>query len=264
MNIYKELNSITKYIDDNLEEEISYDELSKFLGVNTYTLHRLFSMIAGLSLSEYIRKRRLSSAGYDLYEGKEKIIDIAIKYRYESATSFSRAFYKFHGIKPSEVNKNTNLKVFPRIVFDENIYQTKELEYEIIELDEMDLYGVSILTNNSEIGKTAPLFFKETSDKYLEKYGPIIYGMITYDIDREESQKYYCLYDEKIDEFEHIFIPKSKWLKFRINSQNSEDIQDISHRFYREFLPSSKYNLKEIPELEYYHDDITAFLVAIY
>ena len=125
MNIYKELNSITKYIDDNLEEEISYDELSKFLGVNTYTLHRLFSMIAGLSLSEYIRKRRLSSAGYDLYEGKEKIIDIAIKYRYESATSFSRAFYKFHGIKPSEVNKNTNLKVFPRIVFDENIYKTK-------------------------------------------------------------------------------------------------------------------------------------------
>ena len=66
------------------------------------------------------------------------------------------------------------------------------------------------------------------------------------------------------DEFEHIIIPKSKWLKFRINSQKSDDIQDISHRFYREFLPSSKYNLKEIPELEYYHDDITDFLVAIY
>ena len=53
-------------------------------------------------------------------------------------------------------------------------------------------------------------------------------------------------------------------LKFRINSQNAKDIQDISHKFYGEFLPSVKYNLKELPELEYYHDGITDFLVAIY
>ena len=128
----------------------------------------------------------------------------------------------------------------------------------------MNLYGVSIETNNEEIGKDAPKFFEETENKYQDKYGEIVYGMITYDIEREESQKYYCLYDKEIEEFEHIIIPKSKWLRFRINSRDAKDIQELSHKFYEEFLPSVKYNLKELPELEYYHDDITDFLVAIY
>ena len=264
MNIYKSLNEITKYIDDNLEEEINYEVLAKFLGVNTYTMQRLFTMIAGISISEYIRKRKLSNAGFDLYEKKFKIIDIALKYRYENATSFSRAFEKFHGIKPSLVIKETKLKNYPRIIFNEDVNITTELEYEIISLDEMNLYGVSVSTNNEKIGDDAPLLFRQMKKDYLNKYGKIKYGMITYDTERDECQKYYCLYDKEIDEFEHIIVPKSKWLRFRINSQNAKDIQEISHKFYREFLPSCKYNLKELPELEYYHDDITDFLVAIY
>ena len=88
--------------------------------------------------------------------------------------------------------------------------------------------------------------------------------MVTYDEEIEECKKYYCLFDKKINGFEHISIPKSKWLKFRINSQNAKEIQEMSHKFYEEFLPSCRYNLKELPELEYYHDDITDFLVAIY
>ncbi len=60
MNIYKCLNEITRYIDDNLENEINYDVLAKIMGVNSYTMQRIFSLIAGISLAEYIRKRRLS------------------------------------------------------------------------------------------------------------------------------------------------------------------------------------------------------------
>ena len=264
MNIYKSFNEITKYIDENLEEKINYEVLAKMLGVNVYTMQRLFVIITNISISEYIRKRRLSNAGYDLYEYNLKVIDVAAKYQYDNATSFSRAFEKFHGIKPSSINKKTKLRNFPRIVFNENINLVTELDYEIITLDEIDLYGISVSTNNDKIGNDAPVFFRKIEKKYLNKYGKIKYGMITYDIDREESQKYYCLYNQKIEEFEHIKIPKSKWLKFKINSQNSKDIQEISHKFYSEFLPSVKYNLKELPELEYYHDGITDFLVAIY
>lgn len=88
--------------------------------------------------------------------------------------------------------------------------------------------------------------------------------MITYDTLRAESQRYYCLYDKKLSSFEEIDIPQSKWLCFRIFSQDPLEIQEMSQRFYKEFLPSCKYNLKELPELEYYHDDVTDFLVAIY
>ena len=260
MNIYKSLNDITKYIDENLEEEIEYSKLSKYLGVNVYTMQRLFTMIAGVTLSEYIRKRRLSMAAFDLYNTNCKVIDVALKYQYENSTSFSRAFEKFHGIKPSKITKETKLKNFPRIVFDENINITTELDYEVVELDSFTLYGISKNVNNNTIGKLAPIFFKEIEDKY----GIVDYGVITYDNVREESQKYYCAYINKKENFEELEILKSKWLKFKINSQNPKDIQEVSQKFYKEFLPSCKYNLKTVPELEYYHDGITDFLVAIY
>ncbi len=264
MNIYKCLNEITAFIDSHLEEKIQYEDLAKILGVNVYTLQRIFTMIAGISLSEYIRKRRLSNAGFDLCISHDKVIDLAIKYQYNNATSFSRAFEKFHGIKPSAVNKRTKLKNFPRILFDENIKITEDLDYEIIHLDKMKLYGVGIQTDNHSIPKTAPLFFDKMEDKYKAVCGEIEYGMITYNEGHEECQKYYCLYTKNHSDFETISFPASKWLRFRIPSQNAKEIQEVSQKFYREFLPSCKYNLKELPELEYYHDEITDFLVAIY
>ncbi len=265
MNIYKSLNEITKYIDENLEEKIDYEILAKIIGVNSYTMQRLFSLITGISLAEYIRKRRLSNAGYDLYNTNTKVIDIAIKYQYDNATSFSRAFENFHNIKPSQVNKQTKLKNFPRIIFNEEITIVNELEYEIIEKEEMTLYGIGIKTNNDNIGIDAPNFFKKVETKNKNQYGEIKYGMVTYkDEIREECNGYYVLYDKKIEELKQIIIPKSKWLVFRINSQKAKDIQEMSHKFYLEFLPSCKYNLKQIPELEYYHDNVTDFLVPIY
>lgn len=265
MNIYKCLNEITEYIDDHLEEKIDYEVLAKILGVNSYTMQRIFSLISGISLSEYIRKRRLSNALYDLYETDAKIMDIAIKYQYDNATSFSRAFEKFYNIKPSKVNKLSKLKSFPRIIFDENIKITENIEYEIIEKEELVLYGIGIKTNNKNIGNDAPNFFKRIEEKNKDKYGEIKFGMVTYkDECREECNAYYVLYDKYIEELEQIIIPKSKWLMFRINSQKAKDIQEMSHKFYLEFLPSCKYNLREIPELEYYHDNVTDFLVPIY
>lgn len=265
MNIYKCLNEITKYIDDNLENKIDYEVLAKIMGVNSYTMQRIFSLIAGISLAEYIRKRRLSNAGFDLYEKDAKVMDIAIKYQYDNATSFSRAFESFQDIKPSQVNKISKLKNFPRIIFNEETNIISELEYKIIEKEELILYGLGIKTDNKNISIDAPIFYKEMETNNKDKYGEIKFGMVTYEDElRENCNGYYVLYDKKNEELEKIIIPKSKWLVFRINSQNAKDIQEMSHKFYLEFLPSCKYNLKEIPELEYYHDDVTDFLVPIY
>lgn len=265
MNIYEVLNNITKYIDNNLDEDINYDVFAKMMGVNTYTMQRMFSLLTNVSLAEYIRKRRLSVAGFDLYNSNAKVMDVAVKYRYDNATSFSRAFEAFHGIKPSMVNKFSTLKEFPRIVFDENIKFVETMEYEIVELDELNLCGMYTITSNETIANDAPSFFKNFEDKFANIYGNPDYGMTTYIMpDRCFCEKYYVLYNKDISEFEKVNIPKSKWLKFRIDSQEALDIQKMAHRFYMDFLPSCKYNLKEIPELEYYHDGITDFLVAIY
>ena len=267
MNIYKVLNEITQYIEENLENEIDYNVLAKKMGVNVYSLQRLFSLLAGLSLSEYIRKRRLTCAGQDLCLNKEKIIDVAVKYQYDNATSFSRAFEKFHGIKPSKVNNSIgDLKNYPRIVFEERINIREEMSYRIVELPEKRLYGMGIKTSNKTISKDAPELFEKMKELYKEKYGDIDYGLVNYE-DRFESDnyEYWVLWDKEINEdgFKCLVIPESKWLVFTINSTEAEEIQRVSYQFYYEFLTSCKFNLRDIPELEYYHDGITEFLVPI-
>lgn len=90
------------------------------------------------------------------------------------------------------------------------------------------------------------------------------YGMIEYNTkEREYVKSYWILYNKKMEGLEKKIIPKSKWILIRINSQQAEDIQEASHIFYYEFLPSCKYNLRDLPEIEYYHDKITDFLIPI-
>lgn len=265
MNIYTSLNKVITYIEENLEESIDYNKLSQTMATNEYTMKKVFQLISNISITDYIRNRRLSNAGFDLYKNNEKIIDIAIKYQYDNPTSFSRAFEKFHGIKPSLVKTNPDkLKVFPKLQFDENIPENENMEYSIVELEEKIIYGKGIKTDYATIQEDAPEFFAKMRNTYLDKYGEIDYGMVVYE-DRIDSinYEYWIAYSKEIKEFEKIVIPKSRWLKFVINSQEAKDIQKVSREFYEKFLPSSKFNLSPLPELEYYHDDITEFLVAI-
>ena len=265
MNIYKSLNEMIEYIEENLENEIEYEKLARILGVNEFTMKSIFSIICNIPISEYIRKRRLSNAGFDLCKQNDTIMNIAQKYQYENATSFSRAFEKFHGIKPSNVKNNPDcLKIFTKIVFDEEEKIHENIEYSIIEKEEMVLYGKGIKTTTETISKDAPEYFEKMKKKYLDKYGRIKFGMVVYE-ERFESDnyEYWVLWDKKIDEFDKVVIPKSKWLKFNISSQEAEDIQEMSHKFYIDVFPVIKYNLRPIPELEYYHDDITEFWIPI-
>lgn len=264
MNIIRQINEITEYIDNHLEEKIDYNVLARMIGVNSYTMQRIFSLLTNVTLSDYIRKRRLSCAGYDFTTKNEKIIDVAIKYQYESATAFSRAFQTFHGVNPSKITDSTVLQNFPRIILEEVDFTPKNMEYHTIELKEKVLYGIGTPTSNETIEKDAPNFFEKMDQKYVPIYGEIPYAMINYDDDfHQECNRYYILYDKYIPGFEKITIPASRWLVFHIPSQLAEDIREISQQFYNDFVPSCKYNLRNIPELEYYHDDVTDFLVAI-
>lgn len=263
MDIYSNLNDMIDFIENNLKENIDYKDLAKIVGVNEYTIGRLFPILFGVTISEYIRKRRLTLAGRDLIQQKLKIMDVAISYGYESATSFSRAFYKFHGIKPSELKGNVSkLKFYPKIMVCVPKFD-KELEYEIIELEDMHLYGLGIKTDNANIKKDAPAFFKKMMQEYVV-LGKPNFGMVVYK-DRVYSSEYeyWVLWREKVNGLKERIIPKSKWLKFHIPSDNAKDIQNMSDLFYYQFLEMCNYNIREMPELEYYHDGVTEFLVPI-
>lgn len=233
-------------------------------------MQSLFSLLCNISVSDYIRKRRLSEAGFYLYKSNAKIIDVALQYQYENPTSFSRAFEKFHGIKPSQIKNNPEkLKLYPKLHFDETMTASNEkIEYSIIELDELTLYGKGFKTTHETSSNEIPIFFKKMYDKYSPLYGDIDYGMTVYkdiQVDRFTTNQleYWILYKQEIPEFIKYIIPKSKWLCFHIPSFQADKIQEMTQKFYLSFLPSCQYNIRPLPELEYYHDDVTEFLVPI-
>ena len=243
MNIYIELNKIMEYVEENLEEKIEISSIAKMLGMNEYTFQRVFAVIANISFSEYIRKR-LSNAGQEMFLNTDKIVDIAVKYGYNNATAFSRAFERFHGIKPSEVRKNPErLKMHTRLHFNEQYEHNKKFDYKIITREEIILYGTYVIT---------------------KQYGDAPYGMTEYhDRERTKVKAYWVMYEENLEGRIKKVIPQSKWIQMRTNSQEAEEIQMTSDSFYEEFLANSKYNYKDLPELEYYHDGVTDFLIAI-
>lgn len=261
MNIYVELNKIMEYIEEHLEEKIEVATIAKMVGMNEYTFQRVFAVIANITFSEYIRNRRLSNAGQEMFLNTDKIVDIAIKYGYNNATAFSRAFERFHGIKPSEVRKNTKkLRMYTKLHFNEQYEYNRKFDYKIIEREEITLYGEYVLTDNQKIGEDAPEFYEKNS----KKYGDAPYAMTEYhNKERTDVKAYWVMYEENMSGRTKKVIPKSKWIQMRTNSQEAEEIQRTSDSFYEEFLANSKYNYKDLPELEYYHDGVTDFLIAI-
>lgn len=117
MNWQKSMNQVLEYIEENLTNEIECSEIAKMMSCSEYEFRRMFSFFTHIPLSEYIRRRRLSQAGTDIQKG-ERIIDVAVKYRYESQAAFSRAFTRFHGSAPSLVKKNNSkLNSYPKLSF---------------------------------------------------------------------------------------------------------------------------------------------------
>ena len=132
MEWIERLNSSINYMEENMKGTIDLEEVSKIACCSTYHFQRTFTYIADITLSEYIRRRKMSLAAVDLQSGNEKVIDISLKYGYNSPTAFNRAFKSVHGISPSQAKKEgTILKVFPPISFKITIKGDSEMKYRI-------------------------------------------------------------------------------------------------------------------------------------
>ena len=94
-----------QYIEEHITEELTADRISENINISSFYFQKGFAMLCGFTIAEYIRNRRLALAGNDLATGEEKIIDIAMKYGYDSPDSFTRAFTRFHGVTPTVARK---------------------------------------------------------------------------------------------------------------------------------------------------------------
>ena len=142
MNWIIGMQSAIDYIEAHLTEDIDYIEVAKQAYSSSYHFQRVFSTICGYTLGEYIRNRRLTLAGIELSQEKAKVIDVAIKYGYESPDSFAKAFHKFHGIMPSRArSEGVILKSFSRLSLKFTLEGGSIMNYRIEEKPAMTLTG---------------------------------------------------------------------------------------------------------------------------
>lgn len=267
MTFYQQLNHFLELADQSLGAELNIAALAEEAGLHYTTLQKVFPLLVGMTLTEYIRNRKLTLAGKDLVQTNLRVLDIAYKYGYESAEAFSRAFYKFHHFTPSDVRRHAgNLRSLARPVFAAPT-PARDITYEIINLPRLELKGFGIKTDQAHINIEAPGLFRQVEREYPQLPHPD-YGLLHYASGRDDERnfQYYVLWRQLAladSRLTRQVIAASKWLKFRINSQEASDIQRETNAFYEEFLPTCTYQLRAEDDLEYYHDGVTDFLIPI-
>lgn len=259
------LNEMIMYIENNLTDKIDYKKLAKITGTNEFILQRIFLFISGISISEYIRKRRLSKAYEELKLTDNKIIDIALKYGYDSHISFARAFKKEFNITPSELKKDKSktFKGYPIFVFDEKMSH-ENLEYEIKELEEQVIYCKSVKAKHHDdlSYKIRRLYDNlRSSGLYYEinKYGQ--YGISSLKING--FYNYYVGCKKRLENFKKVIIPKGKYAVFKVDSRKQKDILNGWDYVYKVWLPSVNYEVKEAYDYELYEEDMCYLYLPI-
>ncbi|MFH5836767.1 GyrI-like domain-containing protein [Proteiniclasticum sp. C24MP] len=266
MDSLHSMNQAMDYIEKNITEEIDYSAVSKIALCSEYHFKRMFSYLAGLSLSEYIRKRRMTLAAVDLRESDLRILDVAVKYGYHSADAFSRAFQTMHGILPSEArSEQAVMKAFPKMTFQLSIGGGYEMKYRIVEKETFQIVGLKKRVPmvfkgvNPEIAEMTRLLtpdiireLKSMSD--VEPRG-VISASTSFSEGRMEEKGELDHYlgvastNKGNHNFEELRVSAGTWAVFEAVGPFPETLQNIWGRIYAEWFPSSGYEAAEGPEI---------------
>ncbi len=263
--------SSIEYIEAHLEHQLDLNEAAKAAYSSPFHYHRMFHMLTGITVGEYVRRRRLTLAAQELASSDIKVLDAALKYGYDSPEAFSKAFRRLHGVSPSTARESgAALKAFPRLSFQISIKGDKDMDYRIVERKEYKVVGKALRfrTDNGENFVKIPKFWEQcwqdgTCKELLELTGCCgdLLGV--------------CMEpDEKMEEFTYIIgvagqseevpagyvvkdIPASTWAVFESIGAMPDAIQAVWKRVFSEWFPATGYEHAGGPEVEVYPEGDT-------
>jgi AraC family transcriptional regulator len=245
-----------EYIEDNLTEELNIQEIAERACISAFYFQRIFNILCGFTVGEYIRCRRLSMAAQELSKADARVIDVALKYGYDSPDSFARAFTKFHGIPPSSARiKGANLKLFAPVKIKLILEGGTMLEYKIVEKAQFTVIGKARRFDTETSSSEIPKFWEE-HNKSGDKVVCGMYG-VCMDIDGKNFEYLiadnYLPWNEIPDGYETRVIPAGTWAIFPCRGRLPKSLQDVNKRIWSEWLPSCKeYKLAGNYDVEMY------------
>ena len=270
------------YIEANLTEEIDYEKVAVESFSSSYHFQRVFSILCGYTLGEYIRLRRLSLAGAELANGKEKVIDIALKYGYDSPDSFAKAFQKFHGITPSQARADgSKLKSFSRLSIKISLEGGSIMNYRIETKPQFTLLGYKKRFEGTPYDE---LRHKQEGDFFIttRAHQWMLKGMANDKLSdycvitnmNDDGYDFYIasttdnwerdnLYNSKVTgidfmdkfQFEEIIIPERTYAIFETEKQRMPipEYFDLRKQIAAEWLSNNEYQMINSPEIAVYH-----------
>ena len=254
-----QFNQTMDYLEEQLTGEVDMKIFHQLSGYSYPLFSRIFSIMADMTLAEYLRNRRLSEAVTDLRESSDKIIDIAMKYGYESADSFSAAFKKFHGATPSEVRNGKPYRFFPRLQLSLKITGGKNMDIKIQKKPSFTVAGVLLeAIDNSQCPSAWEQLYANHSLESLEslgsgqsfgvcsdvKEGEIINYMAAYDVTDKAKAEELGLSIKDISEAEYAIVP--------VNGAIPTSIQHAWKYVLEIFFPETGYRHSGAPDFEVY------------
>ncbi|MBN2472550.1 MAG: AraC family transcriptional regulator [Anaerolineae bacterium] len=265
MEPLKQFNLAMHYIEANLDGEIDFEQVAQLACCSAYHFRRVFSFLSGVTLSEYIRRRRLSQAAVELLHSEIRVIDLAVKYGYDSPDAFTRAFQGLHGVTPSQARKDgVLLKAIPPMTFQMTIQGGNKMDYRIVEKEAFYIIGikkrVSLLYNgvNPEIAAMWASLTEEDirALKQLSSVEPA--GLLSASTNFTEGRAEGAALDQFIGvaaaqphagKWDVLAVQASAWAVFTVRGPFPDALQDVWARIFSEWFPVSGYELNEGPEI---------------
>lgn len=282
MKYLDDMNLAMDYIEDNLHGKTDYEKIAQIACCSVYHFQRMFTFMTDITLSEYIRRRKMTMAAFELQSSSIKVVDLAFSYGYESPEAFARAFQGIHGITPTAARcLGADIKAFPRISFQISIKGASAMNYKIVQKEAFQVYGIEEIfeTINGENLKKIPEFWLENlSNKECGKlvrtagYPSVVNAVCGYR--KMEGTKFpymLCVMATPLSDttgYTVVDVPKATWAVFENEPHGIEEtsnaVQELNSRIYTDWLPTANYEIVDGYEFEMYYSEAGEFYEEIW
>ncbi|MFD2132401.1 GyrI-like domain-containing protein [Pseudogracilibacillus auburnensis] len=257
-----------EFVEKNLDNDLFIEDIARSACMSKFHFQRMFHMLTSYTVSEYIRNRRITVAAQELVYSNSKVIDVAMKYGYESPEAFTKAFRKIHGINPTVAKKNSqSLKAYPKLSFQIQLKGDVEMDYKIVEKKTFTVVGKSIRTTTleGENNKRIAAFWNEShengfTEELAKNCGSLGLIGICMDFDKQQENLTYLICAEKQMEnvpsdWEEKEIPAASWAVFPVHGAMPDAMPKVWERIFSEWFPATGYEHAGGPEMEVYLSD---------
>lgn len=247
------------YIEEHLTEELTIEAISRQVHFSPYYFQKGFSLLCDFTVSDYIRFRRLALAASELVATDQKIIEIALKYGYQSPDSFTKAFTRFHGCTPSEARKGSPIKAFAPLSIKFQLTGGATMEYKMVEKEAFTVVGLQEEFSYEEAKQAIPKFWENYLKSSVAKTVAPVFG-VNSDVAMTGDRFQYLIGDvtkgqNLPTECTKQEIPAFTWAVFACKGPMPTKIQEVNRQIYEEWLPSSRdYEIAAGYCIEYYDD----------